>query len=69
MGFLDSVESGFSSITGEFSGLTSGLLGGIGLGGLFGGSSSSGSSWSTYAEYGLIAVGIIILAEVIKKMI
>ena len=71
MGFINSIESGFSSITGEFSGLTSGLLGGLGLGGLFGGgsSSSSGSSWATYAEYGAIFIGIIILAELIKKMI
>ena len=71
MGFLDTIESGFSSVTGEFSSLTGGLLGGLGLGGLFGGgsSSSSGSSWTTYAEYAAIAIGIIILAELIKKMI
>ena len=71
MGILDSVEGAFSSVTSEFSGLTGGLLGGLGLGGLFGGgsSSSSGSSWTVYLEYGLIAVGIIILAELIKKMI
>ena len=71
MGFLDTIESGFSSVTGEFSLLTGGLLGGLGLGGLFGGgsSSSSGSSWTTYAEYAAIAIGIIILAELIKKMI
>ena len=69
MGFLDSVESGFSSVTGEFSSLTGGLLGGLGLGSLFGGSSSSSSSWATYAEYAAIAIGIIILAEVIRKMI
>ena len=70
MGFLDTIESGFSSVTGEFSSLTGGLLGGLGLGGLFGGSSSSsGSSWTTYAEYAAIAIGIIILAELIKKLI
>ncbi len=71
MGFLDTIESGFSSVTGEFSSLTGGLLGGLGLGSLFGGSSSSssGSSWTVYLEYGAIAVGIIILAELIKKMI
>ena len=71
MGILDSVEGAFSSITGEFSGLTGGLLSGIGLGGLFGGgsSSSSGSSYTVYLEYGAIAIGIIILAELIKKMI
>ena len=72
MGILDSVEGAFSSVTSEFSGLTSGLLGGLGLGSLFGGgsgSSSSGSSWTTYAEYAAIAIGIIILAELIKKMI
>ncbi len=71
MGFLDTIESGFSSVTGEFSSLTGGLLGGLGLSSLFGGSSSSnsGSSWTTYAEYGAIAIGIIILAELIKKMI
>ena len=71
MGFINSIESGFSSVTGEFSSLTGGLLGGLGLGSLFGGgsSSSSSSSWATYAEYGAIAIGIIILAELIKKMI
>ena len=71
MGILDSVEGAFSSVTSEFSGLTGGLLGGLGLGGLFGGSSSSnsGSSWTVYLEYGAIAIGIIILAELIKKMI
>ena len=70
MGFINSIESGFSSVTSEFSSLTGGLLGGLGLGSLFGaGSSSSGSSWTTYAEYAAIAIGIIILAELIKKMI
>ncbi len=73
MGILDRVERAFSSVTSEFSGLTGGLLSGLGLGGLFGGSSSSssssGSSWTVYLEYGAIAVGIIILAELIKKMI
>ena len=70
MGFLDTIESGFSSVTGEFSSLTGGILGGLGIGSLFGGSSSSsGSSWTTYAEYAAIAIGIIILAELIKKLI
>ena len=72
MGILDSVEGAFSSVTSEFSGLTGGLLGGLGLSSLFGGSSSSsssGSSWTVYLEYGAIAIGIIILAELIKKMI
>ena len=71
MGFLDTIESGFSSVTGEFSSLTGGLLGGLGLSSLFGGSSSSSSSssWTVYLEYGAIAIGIIILAELIKKMI
>ena len=72
MGIFDTIESGFSSVTGEFSSLTGGLLGGLGLSSLFGGSSSSsssGSSWTTYLEYGAIAIGIIILAELIKKMI
>ncbi len=72
MGFLDTIESGFSSVTGEFSSLTGGLLGGLGIDSLFGGSSSSsssGSSWTVYLEYGAIAIGIIILAELIKKMI
>ncbi len=69
MGILDSVEGAFSSVTSEFSGLTGGLLGGLGLGSLFGGSSSSSSSWATYAEYAAIAIGIIILAELLRKMI
>ena len=67
----------FSGLTGDasslFGGLGSGLSGilsGLGLGGLLGGSGGSGTTnWKTYLEYGGIAVGIIILAVIIKKLI
>jgi len=56
-----------------FSGLSSGfsgILSGLGLGGLFGGAGGSGTTdWTTYLEYGGIAIGIIILAVIIKKLI
>jgi hypothetical protein len=75
---VDDAGNIFSGITGDASNLFSGLgkgfssiLGGLGLGGLFGGSGDGDgtTNWSTFLEYGLIAVGIIILAVLIKKLV
>lgn len=48
----------------------SGIFGALGLSSLFGGSNNNGSTdWKTYLEYGGIAIGIILLAVLIKKLI
>ena len=63
--------SGFGDIGSEFTGGFSGITKGFSgiFGGLLGGGDSPNAGGTSYTEYALIAVGLIILAVIIKKLI
>lgn len=70
---FDDVKDGVSSVgsdlgLGSIKSMFSGVMSDIGLGNLFGDGSGSGGSTS-YLEYAMIGIGIILLAVLLKKLI
>lgn len=73
--FFDSVGSDISSGFNSLSSDASSAFGDIGtdfqgiFGGIFGTGSSGSSSSTPWLEYGLIAVGVLILVVILKKLL
>ena len=65
-----SIGGDLSNALGGVTSSFSGILSAFGLGGLFGSGGTGGNTdWSTYLEYGMIGVGIILLVVLMKKLI